>query len=138
MKSPGDVPESVAMKLILWSRSRDSLPKLTRSRWQRVAASLYRNCVMAESRRLNPLASLQSPAESWYKDHSVRWTRLICGALASRARSQGWEDLARQWADRYWVRTSSVDGNDELRTAITHVIDIEDVVRASYADFPER
>lgn len=129
---------SKAMELILCGRSRDALPAITRKRWQRVAAGLYRNCIVAESRRLNLLAPHTDPTEAWYRNHSIRWTRLICGALAARARAFGWEDLASQWASRYWTRTKDVDQDDDLKTALVHVIDIEDVARVSIADFPKR
>ena len=138
MEAPRIESDDVAMDLILWGRSRDSLPPLTEKRWQRVAASLYRNCLMAESRQLNPMAASTDPTEVWYRSHSVRWTRLICGALTARAQTQGWDELARQWGSRYWARTKRVDLDQDLKPALAHVIDIEDAVRAAIADSPKR
>jgi hypothetical protein len=138
MKRQGNDCDELAMELILWGRSRDSLPGLSRKKWQQVAAGIYRNSVMAESRQLNPTGSPSSYCEDWYRDHSVRWTRLLCGALAVRALEKGWKDLADQWGSRYWTRADGVDHDDDLEVAMDHVLDIEDAIRAAIADSPKR
>jgi len=128
MDTPRNAPESVAMNLILWGRSRDSLPPLTRKRWQRVAAGIYRRSVVTETEQIGPS----------YSSQASRWTRLICGALAARASDLGWIDLAKQWGSRYWTRADQVDADRDLGEARDHIRDIEDAVRAAIADSPRR
>ena len=113
---------SKAMELLLWGRSRDTLPLLTKAEWRKAAATCYRNAIV----------------ETVTQGGTKLWERLVCGALTARAISQGWDDLASQYHSRYWSRvrggregsTRAPDSDADLRVAMTYVVDIEDSYRA--------
>tara|TARA_R110000824_G_scaffold131567_7_gene293699 strand:+ start:393 stop:752 length:360 start_codon:yes stop_codon:yes gene_type:complete len=113
---------SKAMELLLWGRSREALPLLTKPEWRVAAATCYRNAIV----------------ETVTQGGTKLWERLVCGALTARAISQGWDDLASQYHSRYWSRveggregaTRAPDSDADLGVAMTYVVDIEDSYRA--------
>ena len=113
---------SKAMELLLWGRTRDELPLLTKSEWKQAAAICYRNAIV----------------ETVTHKRSNTWERLICGVLTARAISQGWQDLAAQYHSRYWSRVEggkqanvkAPDSDSEFSLAMEYVVDIEDSYRA--------
>ncbi len=110
------------MELLLWGRSREDLPLLTKPEWKQAAATCYRNALV----------------ETVTRGGSKTWERLICGALTARAISQGWQDLASQYHGRYWSRVEggregaaeAPDSDAEFAPAMAYVVDIEDSYRA--------
>ena len=130
MKDASSASESLAMKIILGGRSRDSLPVLTRSQWRQLAAQAYCQAVITQE-AMTEISPRLGEGQS-------RWLRLLCGALTARALQQDWRDLAMQYHGRYWARAEEVDQDEDLRIALSHVVDLEDASRASIADSPRR
>ena len=129
VKDASAASESLAMKIILGGRSRDSLPSLTWNQWRHVAAQAYCQAVVAQG--------VMSEVSLRLGEEQSRWIRLLCGALTARALQQGWDDLAAQYHGRYWDRAEEVDQDEELQRALRHVIDLEDASRVAAADLPK-
>ena len=138
MKIQGNDGESLAMKIILGSKDRSSIPGLSKKRWQQVAAMTYREFLVSEVGRIHLTALEDSAGQKSYSELRISWTRRICGALALRAQELGWDDLASQWSSRYWNRTSEVDDSEELGKAMSHIRDVETAVATAIADYPKR
>lgn len=94
---------------------------IPRDRWQRWAARLYRNASAREHRLALPSMPPSCEANRIYREVCLRYTRLLCAALASRAEAHGWSGLAQDWADRYWDRTDEMDPPGPLQEMLCQI-----------------